>query len=254
MKEIVIASEFEGAREYIERMPQTFQDPSQGRVIDQRRNVLKVFETQWGNWVVKRYRKPNFFQRFVYTYIRLPKSKRAFLYASRLQEMGIPTPKAVAYVDTGEGPLFSYGYFICEQTLDPCVYDTLTLPEVFDRKLAAAVAGFMAGIHEKGVLHGDLNLTNIMFRPEGDGWAFSIIDTNRCRFRGSLSRKECLVELRRVSHRKDLFETLIREYAKARGWDEDETYSETSVYLARFERWESFKKWYKKIKHCHRHQ
>ena len=61
MKEIVIASEFEGAREYIERMPQTFQDSSQGRVIDQRRNVLKVFETQWGNWVVKRYRKPNFF-------------------------------------------------------------------------------------------------------------------------------------------------------------------------------------------------
>ncbi|MCR5004194.1 MAG: lipopolysaccharide kinase InaA family protein [Bacteroidales bacterium] len=248
MKEIQITAGFEAASEFIERIPEIFDDPSQGLVIDARRNVLKVFDTPWGKWVVKHYRRPNGFQRFVYTFLRKPKSKRAFLYASRLAAMGIDTPKAVAFVDRGEGTLFSDGYFFSEMTSDPCVFDALTGPEVIDRRLAYEAAAFMAKIHEKGVLHGDLNLTNIMFRPEGDGWAFSVIDTNRCKFRKHLSRKECLHELRRVSHRKDLFEILIRDYAKVRGWDEEKTLEATLTQLKNFERWESVKHWFKNRK------
>lgn len=242
---VQINPKYSVAKEYIDSIPAIFD--LEGQTIDKRRNVLKAFDTQWGKWIVKRYRKPSSFQRFVYTFIRKPKSERAFLYATKLVSLGIDSPEPIADIQVKEGSLFAYGYFVCEMTPDPCVIHYLEDEPDFDRKLAHEVAKFIAETHQKGVRHGDLNLTNIMFRPEGDKWHFSYIDTNRCRFRGKpLDLGESLKDLRRVTHVKPLYDYIIEEYSKVRGLDAQSTLSLAHKRLQRFERWESLKKWYKR--------
>lgn len=221
---VIINPKYKDAEAYIRFMPERFVIPGEGVLIDERRNFSKIFSTEWGDWVVKSYKKPVLFQRFIYTFIRKTKARRSYEYAFKLKEMGIDTPEAIAYIEIKENFLFSYGYFISAKCEDPVVFPALEDVEDYDKQLADEVAGFLAQIHDAGVLHGDLNLTNIMYHKNEDGhYHFNIIDTNRCKFRRKLSHVESLKDLRRVTYRRDLYEHLIKKYAEYRGLDPEYT-------------------------------
>ena len=49
------------------------------------------------------------------------------------------------------------------------------------------------------------------------------------------SNKECLKNLVRTTHRRDLYEYLVASYARQRGWDEKETVQQAVALLDRFE-------------------
>ena len=91
-------------------------------------------------------------------------------------------------------------------------------------------------MHSKGILHGDLNLSNFLCTSTNEGYRFSIIDTNRSRFcQGWPSRRQCVKNLVRLTHRRDLFEYLVSSYARQRGWNGQQTVSEALRELHRFE-------------------
>ena len=63
-----------------------------------------------------------------------------------------------------------------------------------------------------------------------------MIDTNRSHFcNGYPSDSECLKNMVRLTHRRDLYEDLVRRYALLRGWDADETARRSLALLTRFE-------------------
>ena len=109
-------------------------------------------------------------------------------------------------------------------------------PADYPPELAEAVAQQVWLMHSRGVLHGDLNLSNFLCTKDEKGYRFTMIDTNRSHFtEGWPTDGQCLKNLVRLTHRRDLYEDLVRRYARLRGWDADSTARQALLLLERFE-------------------
>ena len=201
------------------------------------RNTVKRFPRPDTNWVVKHYKRPNLIQRIAYTFFKPSKAERAYRYAQILQERGIDTPDGIAYIELKSHGLLSDCYFISPECTDRPIFPELVETPDYDRTLADELATFFVEMHRKGILHGDLNLSNILYRKEADGKLhFTVIDTNRSQFKDSPSRHECLHNLMRVTHRRDLLDYIVRQYAALRGWEATACSAFVQKALEKFER------------------
>ena len=156
------------------------------KVYCNRRNVVEKITMQGREYVVKRYKKPNFINRLAYTYLRKSKARRAYEYALRLLENGVETPKPVAYVEIKRAGLFSVGYFFSEYIPHPLMSQAYTgiVPDSEKAKLSKDFIDFTLSLHEKGILPLDFNSSNIFFHldKESGNYRFALTDINRMHF------------------------------------------------------------------------
>ena len=235
---VVVDKKFEHLTDTIACLPQMM-DEGKGEVVYDSRNRVVRFAVEGLSLMVKRFKRVNAVQQVVYTFFRKTKAERAFLFASEFLKRGIDTPQPVAYMEEHHHGLFTTGYFVSLET--PGTETSLLLREVQDypRDLAEAVARQVVLMHSKGILHGDLNLSNFLVTSHLSpltSYSFTMIDTNRSHFcNGYPSDSECLKNMVRLTHRRDLYEDLVRRYAFLRGWDADETARRSLALLTRFE-------------------
>lgn len=205
---------------------------TQGKILYDERNVIKSYyltsptpNRTMNQVVVKRYKRPHLFQRIIYSFFRKSKAKRAFFNARELRNRGIHTPHEIAFVEQKKGLLLDYCYFISESTDDPPIEKELIIPVIFNKNLAKSFANYAEQLHAKGILHHDLNSTNVLYHPTGkDEYAFSVIDINRmkiCAEGKYPPLNDCLKNLIKFTWRMDLFEYVIRCYHDTRNLDED---------------------------------
>ena len=231
----VVADDFKAHADFISALPAAFAD-GQGEIIYDQRNQIRRFTDRGQMFVVKRYKPVNAVQRVVYTFFRKTKAARAYLFAQEFRRRGIDTPREVAYIATGSGRLFSTGYFVSLEA--PGTETHLLLREVkdFSHELADAVARQILTMHSRGVLHGDLNLSNFLCTEHDGQYRFTMIDINRSHFTDGMPDDEtCLQNMVRTTHRRDLYEYLVRSYARQRQWDEQQTADRALRLLERFE-------------------
>lgn len=248
---IIIAPEFRPLRRDIEDISRLFGSP-EGKTVYEGRNSIRNFILQGTPVTIKRFKRVNFAQQIAYTFFKSTKAERAYRYASLFRQRGINTPREIAYVEVYEHGLFTTGYFLSDTCPDPPAFPALVLEPDFDNALASDLARFVAKMHSKGIVHGDLNLGNLLFRknPENGHFSFTVIDINRSTFyNGYPDQTTCLKNLSTLTHRRDLFQLMISEYARERKWDEEETLRGATVWLekleARHERKQQIKKLFK---------
>ena len=230
----VVAPGYEAAKDFVASVPALFAQGG-GETLHAGRNTVRAFSTPAGRLVVKRYKHPNLIQAVAYTYFKKSKAERAYLYAAELRRRGFATPHEVAYIEIRRRGLLCDSYFVSEECTWPPLIGLLNRDDP-DRQAAAALASLLAGLHEKGVLHGDLNLSNILYDKGCDGrFRFSLIDTNRSTFK-TPTRDECLDNLTRLTHNRRLMRLVMALYAAERGWDADETVADAMARLDKFER------------------
>lgn len=92
-----VNSAAEHLSEFILHLPQHFE--TGGDVLHTGRNTIKAFRVGGEELVVKRYKRPNAFNTFVYSFLRKSKARRAYEHALRLQSLGIGTPGPVAWCE-----------------------------------------------------------------------------------------------------------------------------------------------------------
>lgn len=240
---IALNPDYGHLKAWIEELPCLFD--REGDLLYRGRNTVKRFAVGGQIVIVKRYKTPNLIQRIAYTFWRKSKAMRAYLYAGRLKNMGIKTPTGIACVELSSGLLFNTGFFVSEE----CTYGSVASvmndsSSVAD--MSVRLGRFIADMHRRGFLHGDLNLSNILYRrmPD-DSVEFVVIDTNRSKFVDKPSRKTCLDNMKRVSHHRDLLEKIVRAYAAERQWDEQECVDEVMKALSDFERMKRLRRMFK---------
>lgn len=212
--------------DFIDSLPQAFSH--EGEVLHNERNSIKSFCLDNEEVVVKRYKKPYLFQRIIYTFFRPTKVVRAFDNATRLIEMGFNTPYAFAMIELKTGGLFADSFLLTSNCTNEPLEVVLCQTGDFDTHVAKEFALFMVKMHEAGIIHGDLNSTNVRFKREGDECTFSLIDINRMSFVDSnkpLTREDCLRNFTLFTGNYGLLEFVVKEYAKARNWDIEDTVS-----------------------------
>lgn len=230
---IVISGDFAAYKDFIMNLPERF--ANEGETLYVGRNVVKAFVREGKTLVVKRYKRPNIVQAVAYTFFKRSKAERAFLFARMIRERGFCTPREVAFIEVKHHGLLQDSYFVSENCTLPQLKYLLRRPD-FDRNMADLLGQYVAQLHEKGVLHGDLNLSNILYDKAADGsCTFWLIDTNRSEFKCP-TKNDCLENLKRLAHERPLLEHIVRSYATARGWQQEETVQGVMQRLNKFER------------------
>ena len=231
----VVDSTYQQYAAFISQIP-TLMEQRQCEIVYDKRNQVARFRYEGSVFMVKRFKRVNPIQQIVYTFFRATKCERAYRFAEEFLQRGIATPQPIAYMEEFHCGLFTTGYFVSEEVAGTETHLLLREVQDYPRDLAEAVARQIVLMHSKGILHGDLNLSNFLCTEDAEGYHFTMIDTNRSKFCDGFPFDDaCLNNLVRLTHRRDLYEDLTRRYAVLRGWDADSTARKALSLLDHFE-------------------
>jgi serine/threonine protein kinase len=187
------------------------------------RNTVERFTVDGKEFVVKRYKRPTWLNRFVYTFLRKSKAERSYLYAEQLLAAGFETPAPVAYGARRRFGLFDIGYFVSEYDPHPSLDIVYAESDEAERKaLHSDFIAFTLRLHAKGIVHHDFNPRNIMVRRDASGYHFSLIDNNRMSFGRVPDAREAMGEFDQLGTDVRGLLQIIPDYVEARGFDLDE--------------------------------
>lgn len=214
---VVVSPEYQSLKEWLLQVPRLFDD-NQGELLYRGRNQIRLFEVGGEKLVVKRFKRNDIFKTLIYTFFRKNKAFKSFENARQLRQRGFNTPHEVAYMEKRTAGLITQVYYVCVYTDSEPIRPRLIEQEPFDQQLAVVYARYVASLHEAGVLHRDLNPTNVLVDAENH---FELIDINRMQFfDGPVPKAECMENLTLFYWLTPAYRFILDEYAHQRGWTE----------------------------------
>ena len=234
---MTVSDDYRSLAPWLQTLPDSF---GEGRLLHAGRNEIRAFSVEGHQLVVKRYKKHDWIKRLVYTFGRKSKARRAYENAVALRQRGFSTPHEVAFLEIKKGGLLTQVYYICEMTDAQPIRPRLIDTTPFDQELATEYARFVATLHEKGVLHRDLNPTNVLFKTTGErpSFEFELIDINRMQFYdGAVPERECMENLTLFWWLTDVYRFVLQVYAKTRGWNAEKVAEAVRVKERHDRRW-----------------
>ena len=224
---------------------------SQGLELgNQKRNSVKVFESDGFKINIKSFKVPNLINQFVYDTFRKSKAERSFEYANRLLELGINTPLPIAYIQNDSFFSFKESYFISEHLDCDFTFRELSHDPTFENRdfILKAFARFTFELHEKGIYFLDHSPGNTLIKKAGNSYKFYLVDLNRMEFR-SLTHDERIQNFSRLTTDKTVISILSEEYSLCVGEDQDMVFEKMWRYTVQFqERFHRKKRLKEKIK------
>ncbi|MEQ8280382.1 MAG: lipopolysaccharide kinase InaA family protein [Deltaproteobacteria bacterium] len=96
------------------------------------------------------------------------RARRAFEWSHRLRAFGITTPRPLAYLERRRGPRFAPSLFVAEYVEAPTLerLRDAGLEDTDKRQLIDRVAGLLATMHARRLLHADFHVGNVLVAPE----------------------------------------------------------------------------------------
>lgn len=211
----IINPEYLHLRDFLLALPECFDELECDEVLHTGRNEVRLFTVAGVRIVVKNFARISRLNRVVYGLLRPSKAVRAYRYAHCLLAMGIDTPVPIAAIDVRAGGVLRHSFFVSLYS----EYESLDIlnhyPEQPLEPLLDALTDFLIKIHDCGVLHDDLNASNILYRKVDEGYyLFQLIDINRLRFRSRISRNERLKNLRKLCCKPVAYFYILGRYAQ----------------------------------------
>lgn len=237
MMTVTVSPDFSKLRDFTTRLPQTFE--SQGRVIHNSRNVIRMINTGEGTFVVKHFKGMYFFNKLAYSFFRKSKAARSYLYSQILNERGILTPPHVAWIDCYQLGLLSRSYFVSVyfpyKTLEHVMQYYDIYEPAYKQSLLHYLAAFVFKLHQLKIYHEDLSLGNILVIRTPGGYDFALVDLNRIKFE-QVEFRRGLKNFATLRLSKEDMNMLLTEYTRMAGVPR-----ETSIKMFwRFENRKSF--------------
>jgi serine/threonine protein kinase len=214
------------------------------------RNIIKIINVDGNEINIKAFKTPNIVNKIVYRFFRKSKAERSFEYANKLLELGIGTPKPLAYFEYRSLLSFCKSFYVSEQLDCDITYRELindfNYPD-YDNILRAFTR-FTYSLHEKGILFLDHSPGNTLIKKNGDNYDFYLVDLNRMNF-GKLDFETRIKNFARLSKHKQMVEVMSDEYAKCIGEDYEKVFTlmwkDVQEFRAKFTRKIAFKKKFK---------
>jgi hypothetical protein len=195
---------------------------SQGKIIQDGRNIIKIIDIDGIKVNVKSFKTPNIINKYAYRYVRDSKAKRSFSYATRLLEMKISTPEPIAFIEFYKYGGLSNSYYISIQEECDYTYRELIGKEVAEiEKVLIEFTRFTYDFHKKGMYFIDHSPGNTLIKEENSAFKFFLVDLNRTEFK-SISLDLGIKNFYRLGANKEMVQVMAREYAEL--WSADVNY------------------------------
>lgn len=216
--------------------------------VDGKRNKIRLFELDEITLNVKSFKIPNFINQVAYKFFRRSKARRSFEFANILLEKGIGTPQPIAYFENFKNVLYD-SYYISEQLNADLTFRELTTDLNYPdhENILRQFVRFSFNLHENGIEFLDHTPGNTLIKKNGEGnYNFFLVDLNRMQFHKSMTLKQRIVNLSKLTPRRELVEVMSDEYAKLYGRPYEEVLQmmivETESFRNRFHRKKRLKK------------
>lgn len=247
-KRVIVNPDFEELRAFIDSIPSHF---SEGKLVYAGRNEIRSFTVDGATIVVKRFGRLNFIKKIIYTFFRKDKALRSYDNSVELLIRGISTPIPLGYIAIKKHGLLEQLYYVSAETKAKDVKSELIDREPYNEPLLKAYATFVAKLHELGVLHRDLNPTNVLYTQDGDGnYHFTLIDVNRMSFYGGpVPKAKCMENLTLFWWLTPVYRAVLNVYAEKRGWTKNDIEKAIKVKERHDKRWIRRKSFTAKFKH-----
>ena len=211
------------------------------------RNIIKILKFNGININIKAFKIPNIINQVVYSFFRKSKAQRSFEYAIELKNLGIGTPKPIAYFEYKSNSLFKKSFYVSEQQDCDLTYRELTTnfdyPDYDD--MLRAFTRFTYNLHEKGIHFLDHSPGNTLIKKKDKSYDFYLVDLNRMNF-GPLDFETRIKNFAKLTIHKSMVEIMSDEYAKCIGKPYDKIFDlmwkETEAFQYRFHRKKRLKK------------
>jgi hypothetical protein len=220
-------------------------DTLEGGVGD--RNIIKIINLDNVNLNIKEFKIPNLINKIVYNFIRKSKAQRSFEFANKLTDLGVGTPKPLAYFEFKSLLFFNRSFYISEQLDCDMTYRELTKDfNILDYEhILRAFTRFTYKLHEKGIQFLDHSPGNTLIQLNNGDYQFFLVDLNRMKFK-SLDFKTRIKNFSKLTIHKSMIEVMSDEYAKCTGEDYNKIFNlmwhETQAFQEKFHRKKLLKK------------
>lgn len=228
---IVLDPNYSNLKEFVDNLVSPDWFANNGKTVHAGRNVIKQFCIDGVSLAVKSYGHLSLVNRIIYGVLRKSKGQRSYEYAKRLVSLGIDTPKGVAYIELRKNGLLSESYFVSLYSDFSSLKDAAEqFPDNIEGpQLLDEFAAFLVKMHDAGVVHKDLNISNILYTANVNGndgnsatnsatnggrYRFQVIDTNRMKFCRHIGMHKRLHTIRRLSCKPEAFLYILRKYAE----------------------------------------
>ena len=193
-------------------------DSFEGGVGD--RNTIKIINIEGVNVNIKAFKIPNIFNQIAYRFFRKSKAQRSFEYAKKLIELGIGTPKPLAFFEFNTLLLFKKSFYLSEQVDCDLTYRELITDLNYPNyeTILRAFTRFTYLLHERGIQFLDHSPGNTLIKKNGNHYDFYLVDLNRMNF-GELDFETRIKNFSRLTMYKSMVEIMSDEYAKCSGED-----------------------------------
>lgn len=182
-----------------------------GKTIFSDRNHIKEVNFNGYRLAVKSYKKITIANRFIYATLRKSKAQRAYENALKLIELDVATPLPIAYVDCFEGLFLAQSYFISLYVEHKPLEEILLDAKDEKSDILAAFARFTRLMHEKGIMHKDFHLNNVLLSTAQ--FEFYIIDINRMTFK-KMNNYQAMRSLKKIYLPLEEHAAFTAEYAR----------------------------------------
>lgn len=248
MNNFKINSNFNSIKELI--LEHILQFNSSGKYFVQgQRNAIKLFEIDGITLNIKSFKKPNLVNKIAYRYFRKSKARRSFEYASKLMDLGIGTPKPIAYFENFDFIGLNDSYYVCEHLENVFEFRALVQNEDFNKResIIRQFVEFSYQMHQKGVEFLDHSPGNTLIKDNNDGtYSFYLVDLNRMKFHESIDFQSRMKNLSHLTPQKEMIVIMANEYAKLSGEKEQNVFETlwkfTSDFQFRYHRKKRIKK------------
>jgi serine/threonine protein kinase len=211
--------------------------------IHKARNELKIINCSGIDIVVKSFKIPNIFKRFLYTFINKSKAQKSYEYSLIIEEF---TPEAIGYIEFYKNKMLYDSYFLSRNfTYDFTIRDAL-LDDNFNDKEGVfhSFAEFTHSLHQKNIYHQDYSPGNILIKKENNIYTYKIVDINRMKFK-KLTAKDKLKNFSKLWAKDNDLKIMISHYAKISNIEIEESIKIALKYSKRHKNMKNMKKRFK---------
>lgn len=245
---LVIEDNFNKNFAEIQKIFQDFE--TYGEVFgNQDRNTLKLFQLNDLTAIVKSFKVPNLVNKVVYRFFRQSKAERSFMYAKKLKDLNIGTPKPIAYAEEKNGVFFGKSYYMSEHLNYDITYRELTtnLDYPDHENILRAFTRFTYLLHENQINFLDHSPGNTLIKKVDDEYLFYLVDLNRMRFE-EMTLEERVKNFAKLTIHDSMLEVMSDEYAHLTNTSKDKIFALMKQFTDEFQnKFHRKRRWKKRV-------
>jgi len=210
-------------------------DSNTDYVVRADRNSIKKVRFQGFMLNVKAFKIPNIVNQIAYRFFRQSKAERSFRFGQKLLELGVLTPKPIAYFEFYNTFSFRKSYYLSEQIDYELTFrELITCPTyVNHEEILRAFTRFTFKLHQSQVEFLDHSPGNTLIKKVNGEYQFYLVDLNRMIFK-PLNFEMRMRNFARLSASEDMIKIMSDEYANCYNKSYEDVLKLMSFYSKKF--------------------